>query len=125
MTAVTIRYESWIRQFATRAAMVGLLIAWKVWDIEGAGNVFVFAQRLLCLIWVSVMFLPATKQSNVRTAGQLALINIYRVSMVCTLAWYGHPGLAVLFLVGAFATEIEQKKYDENGVPLAGKGNSV
>ncbi len=118
-SAAPIRRESWIRQIFVRATMAGLLIAWKEWGIEGAGNLLVFALWCLCVLWVIAMLMPAVKQSKVRSEGQLAFINIYRIAMVGALAWYGHPGLAVLFLIGAFAVEVEMKKYDERGMPVA------
>ena len=125
MTAAVILRHSWLKLFAARIAMACLLVAWKFYDSEGAGNVFVFVVWLTAIVWFVAMFTPATKQSQVATSAQLAACNVYRVAMIGSLVWLGHPGLAMLLVVGAFAAAVEILKYDANGMPLPKKAGAA
>lgn len=118
-------HYSWTHFLAVRVLFAALIVAWKGYGVAGAGNTYIFLLWLCMLGFLVLILVPATKQVEVPTPAQAMLANVYRVAMIATLAWYGHPGLAALWVFNALAVAIHFKKYDANGMPLSAKAGSA
>lgn len=114
MTAA-VKTRSWLSVLLSRAAVLGLLFWWKTSGFEPAENLFLF------LIWVGAicgflaMLVPPVKNILPCTALQATVINLFRLVTVFSIVWFGHFGLAALYLVGVAGSMIYASKFDACG----------
>lgn len=89
------------------------LLAWLCWAALVAGNssALVFLKGWVGLVFVMGLYcLSTTMQAELRKKPPSVLVPLnwaVDVAMAGAMVWYGHPGLAAMFLVGnAFMSSV-------------------